>query len=182
MVPNVKSQSGMTLLEVMIAIFILLVGIMGVLAAIPVGVTSAGWVIFQDAAIHLSHSKFSEFRRDRVSPDADLVDGSAYLPNSGAFVPGRQEPKNGSAGGWRDFAHGIGQPYQYFDDIERYEWKVESEDVFAQDVSSPVYGNYFVPAHSGVKINLKKITVVVHLKGTSREFRFAQYICAYVNK
>ena len=48
-----RRARGMTLMEVLIALFIFMVGIVGVLAALPTGVNAATWVIFQDAAIHL---------------------------------------------------------------------------------------------------------------------------------
>src|SRR5471030_2484590 len=91
-----RGAPGLTLLEVMIAMFIFLVGIVGVLAAMPTAVSSATAVIFQDCAIHLSHSKFAEFRRDRADPAVDLQPSSGgYLPNgSGPYTPGKQEPYN----------------------------------------------------------------------------------------
>src|SRR6185503_16065029 len=102
-----RANRGVTMMEVLIALFIFMVGIVGVLAAIPTGVNSAEWVIFQDAGIHLAHSKFTEFRRDRADPFVDLVDGSSYMPGTigGANTPGVQENKNGNPGNWRDFAH-----------------------------------------------------------------------------
>lgn len=193
--PSFRSQAGrwrfrgVTLLEVMIALFIFMVGIVGVLAAVPTGVNSAEWVIFQDAALHLAHSKFSEFRRDRVDPFTDLADGSAYMPNAigGANTPGIQENKNGNAGGWRDFAHGLGEPYQYFDDIERYEWRLELQEVGAGDYASTQPAGIAAPTGShlapvsggGAGIRLQRVTVIVHMKGLSRELRFTQYLTPY---
>src|SRR5262249_45172953 len=135
-----RSGRGLTLVETLIAMFIFLIGIVGVLAAMPTGVNSAIWVIFQDAAIHLAHSKFAEFRRDRVDPAVDLVaSGSGYLPNSaGPGVPGAQEGFNNEGDPWRDFAHSPGDTYQYFDDIWKYEWKIEVSDVDAGSGTSPV--------------------------------------------
>src|SRR5690348_5952040 len=121
-----RRSAGMTLLEVMIAMFIFLVGVLGVLASVPTGINAAATVILQDAAIHLAHSKFAEFRRDRIDPNVDLdaSSGSGYLPASG-YTPGKQEPINATGAPWRDFAHDPGQPYEFFDDIQKYEWSVE---------------------------------------------------------
>ena len=162
-------RRGYTLLEVMIALFILLVGIVGVLAALPTGVNSATWVIFQDAALHLSHSKFAEFRRDRVNPD-NLKNGG-FLDSYGKVDPTAKE----ESGGWRVFDHANGEPYQYFDDIERYLWKVEVGAVGRSGDNAPVHGG-------GTAVqDLKLVTMVVHMKGTSREFRFSQYLFDYGN-
>ena len=158
-----------TLLEVMIALFILLVGIVGVLAALPTGVNSAAWVIFQDAALHLSHSKFAEFRRDRIDP-AGLMSG-ALLNQYGAIDATAKE----EGGQWRVFEHGKGEAYEYFDDIERYVWKVELRDVGRDAGNAPVHGG-------GTTLEgLKFVTLVVHMRGTSREFRFSQYLFEYGN-
>lgn len=167
------SRRGITLLEVIISMFIFLVGIVGVLAAMPAGVNSAIWVIFQDASLHLAHSKFSEFRRDRVDPVADLINGSAYMA-------AKQEPNNSSGAPWHDFASAPGQTYQYFDDITRYEWSIDSGDVFAGSGAVPkAPAGTFYPDKAGNPINLKRITVVVRMKGTTREFRYTQYMVAY---
>src|SRR5262249_17745001 len=161
------------------AMFIMLVGILGVLAALPTGVTSAEWVIFQDAAIQLSQSKFSEFRRDRVSPLNDLAEGSAYMAAC-------QEPVNGSpAGPWHHFAHASGQAYEYFDDIERYEWRVD-QDALAKPLgnSAPIAGlpaPYLAPLHQAgtAPIGLGHVTVIVKVKNLKRELRFTQYLLGY---
>jgi hypothetical protein len=175
-------------MEVIIAMFIFLVGIVGVLAAMPTGINSAEWVIFQDCAIHLSRSKFAEFRRDRIDPDpnnGDLKPGSTYLPGSGTYVPGCQEPYNTNDGNpWRDFASAPGQPYQYYPDITLYEWKVDvlSVDVGAGSVPTAP-PNYFFPVNTGTQtatpINLWLVSVTIRMKGTSREMRFSQYMMAY---
>jgi len=161
---------GLTLMEVLIAMFVFLVGIIGALAVLPVGISNATRVIFQDAAIHLSSSKFAEFRRDNVNPLADLADGSGYMGL-------RQEPPNGNTGGWRDFAHVPGDTYEFFDDIERYEWRVD------QDLLKPVgqgqdeLGNVApVEGGGGAALDLARVTIVIHLKGVKREHRFTQYI------
>ena len=162
--------SGLTLLEVLIALFIFLVGIVGALAALPPAISSAQMVILQDASIHLAHSKFAEFRRDRVDPLTDLMEGSAYM-NS------RQEPVNASSNGpWHDFAHSPGDAYEFFDDIDHYEWRVD-KDRFKQvgvggDGMSPVEG-------SGRPLSkLARVAVIVHLKNTHKEFLFSQYMYA----
>jgi type II secretory pathway pseudopilin PulG len=158
----------MTLLEVLIALFIFMIGIVGVLAALPTGVTSAQLVIFQDAAIQLAHSKFAEFRRDRADPATDLVN-AAYLGTA-----------NASPGGpWYDFPHAAGETYEYFDDIDRYEWKLELTPIGAGGggVPAPPAGTNFPVA--GNDLNLTSVAVVVHMKGTSKEFRFTQLMYAY---
>ena len=178
-------RRGLTLLEVLLAMFIFVVGILGVLAALPTGVNSATWVIFQDAAIHLSNSKFAEFRRDRVDPAVDLQSGSAYLPGSGSYVAGQQEPFNTLDGApWRDFASVPGAPYQYFDDIQRYEWKVESELV--DNVTNPGTGpqpqnGYYFPVvvKTQGKLKLSRVSVSIRMKTTSREMKFTQLFISY---
>jgi hypothetical protein len=167
----------MTLIEVLIAMFIFMVGIVGVLAAIPTGITSAQHVILQDAAIHLAHSKFAEFRRDRVDPGVDLLEGSSYMSS-------HQEPQNGSTGDWHGFACAAGKTYQYFDDIERYEWRID-QDVLARTVgagsgmSDPAPpANYFFPTNGG-NGNVRNVVISVRLKGTSKEFQFSQYMAPY---
>jgi hypothetical protein len=173
---------GLTIMEVMFAMFIFVVGVVGVLGAIPTGVSSASTIIFQDAALQLSNSKFAEFRRDRIDPATDLGDDTAYMPAGGSFVigQGKQEPHNGSAGNWRDFPHGIDEPYQYFDDIERYEWKVETSPV-SIGAGDPVPApNYMAPIDgAGPAIGVTRVRLIIHMKGTSREFGFTQYMTSY---
>jgi hypothetical protein len=174
-------RHGMTLFEVLIAMFIFMVGIVGVLAALPTGVTSAEWVIFQDAAIHLSRSKFSEFRRDRINPPVDLKEASAYMVNW-------QEPPNGSPDNFHDFNSKPGSTYQYFDDINRYEWKVD-QDPLIKSVNIGDAGatptppaDYEVPLPAGVNgtdIGLWRVVLTIRQKGTSRELEFTQYMTDY---
>ncbi len=167
------SRRGMTLFEVLIALFIFTIGIVGVLMAIPSGVFTASTVIFQDAAIQLAHSKFAEFRRDRVDPAVDLTN-AAYLG-----------PVNSSFNGpWRDFPHDRAVPtdsYSYFDDIERYEWKLDMEPISAGLAGTPTPPpNYFFPNPAGnSNIGLTRVSVIVQMKGTKRQFRFMQYMYAY---
>jgi type II secretory pathway pseudopilin PulG len=172
-----RGPRGFTILEVLIALVILMVGVVGVLAALPVGITSAEWVIFQDAAIHLAHSKFDEFSRDRVDPVADLVPpSSSYLTtNHGAF--NSSQPANT----WRDFDYAAGKPYEYFDDIIRYEWRLETEDIGygTGGTPAPPAGAVGPIEKGGTSIQLTRVAVIVHLKGTSREFRFSQYLYDY---
>jgi hypothetical protein len=165
--PGRGRARGLTLLEVLIAMFILLMGLVGVLAALPTGIESAHWVIFQDVAIHLAHSKFAEFRRDRVNPRADLVEGSGYMGL-------RHEPVNAS-GDWHDFAHADGDTYRDFDEIERYEWRVDQDTLQSAGVSAT-----YTPEHNGgTDIGITRVTVAVRMKGTSRELRFTQYMDSY---
>lgn len=177
----------MTLIEVIIAMFILLVGVIGVMMAVPTGVSTASWVIFHDAAMHLSASKFSEFRRDRVNPLMDLVDGSTYM-NGGALASGRpsgsQEVPNGNIGGWRDFAHASSDDtYYYFDDIERYEWKVDQSALLSVGPAAPTAANagvvYGPQVPSATELNVRQVTVAIHLKGTIKELRFTEYMFSY---
>ena len=175
-----RQPRGLTFIEVMIAMFIFLVGILGVLAALPSGIGAAGYVIFQDAAIHLSRSKFAEFRRDRVDPRVDLPDGSQYM-DAAASPPRKQEPKNGSLGGWRDFAHGAGDAYENFDDIEHYQWMVDQDEL--KPVSVDASTNYTpVVAKGGApgpELNVTRVTLVIAVKGSKREMRFTQYMYSY---
>ena len=163
-----SSTRGMTLLEVLIAMFIFLIGIVGVLAVVPSGLNAATLVIFQDAALHLSASKFAEFRRDEINAGVDLKDGSSYLSTS-------HEPLN-STGEFRDFASGPGDRYEHFDDIQRYEWKVDQDllqpvNLGEDDLKRPA------PVDSGgTPLLLTRVTLVIHLKGTSRYMRFTQYM------
>lgn len=180
---------ALTLLEVIIAMFIFLVGIVGVLAAMPTGINSAEWVIFQDCAIHLSRSKFAEFRRDRVDPDPNTGDlqpkPGGYLPTTGTYVPGMQEPFNSDGDPWRDFAAAPGQPYQYYPDIDRYEWRVECQSVDGGPGTLPVAPvNFVYPINSATPtqatpICLWRVSITIRMKGTSREMRFSQYMFAY---
>jgi type II secretory pathway pseudopilin PulG len=180
-----SAARGMTLLEVLIALFIFMVGIVGVLAALPAGINSASYVLSQDTAIHLAPTHLSEFRRDGIEPAVDLIDGSAYLPAGGSYTLGAgiQEPLNGNPGNYRDFAHGPGEPYEFFDDIKRYEWKVEINPVYASAAGNPAPPpDYMVPSHSGgTALPLTRVVVTVHTKGTAREFSFTQYMYGYGN-
>ncbi|MCW8129145.1 MAG: prepilin-type N-terminal cleavage/methylation domain-containing protein [Planctomycetota bacterium] len=160
---------GVTLIEIMVAMFVFLIGVVGVLAALPTGIDSAALVIFQDAAIHLSASKFAEFRRDRIDPAADLQDGSAYMASS-------QEPKNGSAGGYRDFAHASGQAYEYFSDVERYEWRVVESELTNVGVGTDALGKPAPVEGGGDALPVTRVALDLHLKGTKRNFRFVQYM------
>jgi prepilin-type N-terminal cleavage/methylation domain-containing protein len=167
-------KHGLTLIEVLIAMFILSLGIVGVLGAMPTGINAAQLVILQDCAIHLAHSKFSEFRRDRVNPSVDLLDGSTYMNNC-------QEVMTGSPGGWRGFKHGLGDTYQYFDDIDRYEWKVDQTDLAkgvtaGMGASPPAPAGYYAPVNTNGGGGLRVVTIVVRNKGSSKEFQFTQYI------
>jgi prepilin-type N-terminal cleavage/methylation domain-containing protein len=181
-----RAPRGLTLLEIMIAMFIFLVGIVGVLAAMPTGINSATWIVFQDAAIHLAHSKFAEFRRDRVDPATALnPSAGGYLPSgSGSYTPGNQEPINSSGAPWRDFASAPGQTYQYFDDITRYEWRVDTADVDNGAGGTPAAPpNYFfpktAPGGGGGSLNLKLVSITIRMKNTTREMRFSQYMYSY---
>ena len=179
-----KNHAGLTLLEVLIAMFIFLVGIVGVLAAMPTGINSATWVIFQDSAIHLSHSKFAEFRRDRVDPAVQLQTApGGYLPASSTLVAGQQEPYNSSGAPWRDFAHGPGDTYQYFDDIDRYEWKVDATQQIDNGPGSgdvPLPADYTFPTNSNNSARgLFRVDVTIRMKQTTREMRFTQFMYAY---
>ena len=173
-----RARRGLTLIEVMIAMFIFLVGILGVLAALPSGVNAAHFVMFQDAAIHLSRSKFAEFRRDRVDPRVDLLDGAPYV-DGGSTPPRIQEIKNGNAGGWRDFAHGPGDVYENFDDIEHYQWLIDQDDI-KKSVSVDVSKNN-IPSTTvaGPELSVTPVTIVVQMKGSKREMRFTQYMYSY---
>jgi type II secretory pathway pseudopilin PulG len=174
---------GLTLLEVIIAMFIFLIGILSIMLAIPSGINAASLVVFQDASIHLAQSKFSEFRRDRADPAVDLL-GGPYMGGAGTLANGRpaglQEPLNGNPGEWRDFAHSKGDTYEYFDDIERYEWKIDKTLAVPVGISALNAQNLKTPlAGAGTPVGLTQITLVIHLKSTDREFRFTQYMCAY---
>jgi len=179
-----RASRGLTLLELLMAIFIFMVGIMGVLMALPTGTNAASWVIFQDAAIHLSQSKFAEFRRDRVDPSVDLADGSGYMNGIGTTASGKpagkQEPLKGN--GWRDFAHtNPTDTYYHFDDITRYEWKVDQsvlKSVGAGAAGAPA-GHLAPQFGGGNALDLYSVTIVVHMKGTTREFRYTQYMLKY---
>ena len=167
---------GLTLFEVLVAMFLFLIGVVGVLSAMPVGVRSAQSVILQDAAVHLSRSKFSEFRRDRVNPPVDLAEGSPYMNNW-------QEPLNSN--NWHDFASGPGDTYQYFDSIDQYEWKVDQDQllkpvgVSASGTPAPPTGFNF-PAHgSGADCGVFKVVIAIRRKSSSQEFRFVQYMTDY---
>jgi prepilin-type N-terminal cleavage/methylation domain-containing protein len=170
-----QAPRGFTILEILIAMFIMLVGLVGVLGAMPVGITSAEWVVFQDASIHLAHSKFDEFSRDRVNPGTDLQPSSAYLmTNHGPF-------NSSPTGEWRDFPYAVNETYEFFDDINRYEWKLETANLGTGTGGTPAPPSGVVGPidGGGDDIGLRRVTVVVHLKGTSREFRFSQYLYAY---
>jgi hypothetical protein len=177
----------MTLLEVMIAMFIFTVGILGCLAALPTGITAASIVILQDAAIHLSHSKFAEFRRDRINPAVELDpnSGSGYLPAGGGYTPGKQEPINATGAPWRDFAHDPSQPYEFFDDIQKYEWSVETSRVNAMKTGNPnPAATFYCPEQIGNPspdraLQLTRVTITVRLKGHRQQLQFTQYMCAW---
>lgn len=180
------ARRGLTLIEILIALFVLLIGVMGILAAMPTGIDSAQKVIFLDASVHLSRSKFAELRRDRVNPRVDLADGSGYM--DAATVPPRgQEPKNGNAGGWRDFAHAAGDAYEYFDDIERYQWLVDQDELRSVGLDGnavptlPNNAPYVPVVNAGTDIGLTRVTIVINLKGTKKEQRFTQYLYSYGN-
>jgi prepilin-type N-terminal cleavage/methylation domain-containing protein len=164
-----KSSRGLTLIEVLIAMFVFLIGIVGVMAAMPVGIDSASLVIFQDASIHLSASKFAEFRRDAVDPAADLADGSSYMN-------AHQEPLNSGGNGYRDFAHTPGATYEYFDSIERYEWKVDQAMLKPVGVGVDDLGRTGPVENAGTPLPVTRVTIDMHLKGSTRHFRFTQYM------
>ncbi len=157
------------MVEVLIAMFVFLIGIVGVMAAMPVGIDSAALVIFQDASIHLSASKFAELRRDQIDPATDLLDGSAYMT-------ARQEPLNGNTGNYRDFAHAAGDAYENFGDIERYEWKVDTTQLKTIGVGTDDLGRPAPVENAGTALPVTRVTLDLHLKGSKRHFRYTQYM------
>jgi len=171
----VAQPRGMTMIELLIALFIFLVGVVGLVAAMPTGVNSAQKVVFQDAAVHLSRSKFAEFRRDRVNPRVELVDGAPYM--DGTPPARRQELKNGNAGGWRDFAHDPGGTYEHFDDIDRYQWRIEQPAL--QLVGLDTGANNVPKVNAGLDQGLTRVIFVIGRKGTKNEYRFTQYMYSY---
>lgn len=164
------------MMELLIALFIFLIGVVGLVAAMPTGVNSAAKVVFQDAAVHLSRSKFAEFRRDRVDPRVDLKDNAPYMDGASS-PPRRQELKNGNPGGWRDFAHGVGDTYEHFDDIERYQWRIDQATL--QLVGLDEAANYVPKINGGTDQGLTRVTIVINQKGTKNEYRFTQYMYSY---
>jgi type II secretory pathway pseudopilin PulG len=174
---SASAASGMTLVELLIAMFVFLVGIVGLLAAMPTGINTAEKVIFQDAAIHLSRSKFAEIRRDRINPRTDLIDGTPYMDP--VTPPRHHEPLNGNAGNWRDFAHGPGDTYENFDEIERYQWRIDPNVL--DPVGTDTLANYVPKVKGGVDVGLTRVVIVIGLKGTKIEYRFTQYMYTYGN-
>lgn len=178
-----RSSRGITLLEVVIAMFIFLVGIVGVLAAMPAGVNSALWVIFQDASLNLVHSKFSEFRRDRVNPAIDLLEGSVYM--NASQEPINASPKNTAGNPFHDFASDPGKTYQYFDDITRYEWSLDYPKGALDQISqgagtSPVAPpGMFFPDTAGNPLNLYRVSIIIRMKGTNKQIQYTQYMFPY---
>jgi len=189
---------GLTLMEVLIAMFIFLVGIVGVLSAIPAGVSTAENVILMDCSIHLAHSKFSEFRRDRVNPVIDLVDGSAYMiakqgplatRPDGSAHPDQTDSDVGTHGVWRDFAYvNATDTYHWFDEIQRYDWRVD-QDILNNKIPGKGQADngpntscppgFYHPVMGGQDIGLRSIQISVRLKGSARMFQFTQYMYAY---
>jgi prepilin-type N-terminal cleavage/methylation domain-containing protein len=189
---------GMTLMEVLIAMFIFLVGIVGVLSAIPAGVATAENVILMDCSIHLAHSKFSEFRRDRVNPAVDLLDSSGYMTTKqvptatkpdGTAHPDTTEADVATRGMWRDFAYrNATDTYAYFDEIQRYDWRVDQAILTGQipgkgqannGVNTPCPAGFYHPVAGGQDIGLRSVQITVRLKGSARMFQFTQYMFAY---
>ncbi len=178
-----RIHMGMTLIEVLIALFIFLVGIVGVLAAIPAGVNSGMSVIFQDAAIHLAHSKFAEFRADRVDPSLlDPTNAGNVLNTYGAVDAAATE----LGGGWRTFFSNAGETYENFDDIQRYRWKVVvtevgrgANGVGPADPNAPKHPTPPGLTVAGAIPLLKRVTMFIHARGTAREFHFTQYMMPY---
>jgi prepilin-type N-terminal cleavage/methylation domain-containing protein len=160
-----RQPKGVTLIEILVALFIFLVGICGVLVAIPTGVKSAEWVILQDAAIHLAHSKFAEFRRDRMpwGPGQKYADLDAYLN-------ARHEPLNSN--NYREFAHGKGEAFEAFDDVDHYEWKAEAVPVYKDGTATPSHTG-------GADLSLWKVIICVRIHKSAREFQFTQYMFPY---
>jgi prepilin-type N-terminal cleavage/methylation domain-containing protein len=169
-------ERGMTMMELLIALFIFLIGVVGLVAAMPTGVNSAAKVVFQDAAVHLSRSKFAEFRRDRVNPRVDLKDGADYM-DAASSPPRRQELTNGNAGGWRDFAHSPGDTYEHFDDIDRYQWRIDQNALLMVGLDTTASN---VPkVNSGTDQGLTRVVLIISQKGTKNEYRFTQYMYSY---
>jgi type II secretory pathway pseudopilin PulG len=162
-----EMRRGMTLIEVLIAMFILFVGVLGVLAALPTGVEAASWVTLQDAAINLSSSKFAEFRRDRVDPGQM----DSYLTSTFGAADGE---------GYRSFPHEPGDPFEFYADIERYEWKVQTTrmGLSPRKTSSDGMRYYYQPV-TGSDLDLWGVLVIIRQKGTQRSFRFTQYMTSW---
>jgi hypothetical protein len=171
-------------MEVILALFVVMVGLIGVLAALPTGMSSAEMVIFQDAAIHLAESKFAEFRRDRVNPLVDLKDVSTVSN----YMTVKQDTLK--ANGFRDFAYKTpGDPFEFFDNIERYEWQVRQDlltpvgAVAVADAANVATGAQAAlmpepkhnPSGGGVD-TLARVVVCIQLKGTQKQFTFTQYM------
>ncbi len=161
---------GFTLVEIMIALFLMLIGVVGVLAAMPTGVGEANWVVFQDAAINLAHSKFAEFRRDRMDPsqpgwqsylDLQSIAGAdGFRP----FLPPNANASN---------------PYYFFDDIVKYSYRVISSqqvDVPQNVGGVPVNVPYAV---GNPTITCYIVTIIVRMSGGTRTFQFKQLMTPY---
>ena len=177
-----KRPGAFTLLEVLVALFILLLGVVGVLAAMPTGVANAEWVIFQDAAINLGHSKFAEFRRDRANPGSDLQNGSPYLDNMAPVLAGDVNNYRPFISAAASPAVQQASPYYFFDEIWNYAWKV--------DVQPVNYGVNNQPTFASTNINCYAVTVTIRIGGAKatgvsnpnthwRSFSFTQIMTPY---
>ena len=192
-------EEGLTLVEVLVALFILSVGVIGVLATIPVGVDTAQTIIVQDNAVTLSQSKLGEFRRDRIVP------GEPGLAGYHAFMKANYDLRKGNGSyatnicwpscdntyyKWHKFECGEEDAYTNFADIEEYEWRiVGSKHVAIEKVAIEGSGGpgdiYYVPrltatlANFNSSIGLYRINIEVRKIKTTKVFDFDTYMTSY---
>ena len=203
--PRREGEAGLTLIEVLVAIFIVSIGVIGVMATIPVGVDTAQQIIIQDNAVTLCQSKFAEFRRDRINPGEAAL-GSYHnacrirydaVHGGGAYQAHACQDRAGCNNfyRWHDFPHQQGDDYENFADIGEYEWRVVEGGhrvVDQEKVAGPGQENgdpddYWVPK-LGAKvadvgdtspIKLYLVTVQIRKKRTAKTFRFQTYMTWY---
>ena len=196
-------EAGLTLMEVLVAMFIVSIGVIGVMASLPVGIDTAQQIIVQDNSINLAMSKFAEFRRDRIDPaSAGLGTYHAQMliqynaRHGGAGDKYRTDICQGRVGclnyyGWHDFEKLEGDPFIHFPDIEEYEWRllrdghraVEPQRI---DGAGGAGDDYYAPDlgasvdTGGVStIGLYLVTIQVRKKKTSKVFFFKTFLTKY---
>jgi len=193
-------EGGLTLIEVLVAMFILSIGVIGVLAALPVGIDTAQEIIIQDNSLAISQSKWGEFRRDRINPgELGLASyhaacAAAYNARHGGGAYGSNVCRSGCGGSfysWHSFESDTGDAFENFADIVEYEWRLRADKHQAVEnfqVVGPAGGTdvYYVPTlgarvdAGGVSsIGLYRMVLDIRKKQTQKRFTYETFMTSY---
>src|SRR5436305_5645794 len=93
-----RTRKGATLVEVLVAIFIMGIGLLSLLVLFPLGALTMAEAIQNDRAAHLAANAASVARlkevRDKYDPNPDTSVGATYADPDNGNNPGVTDPSN----------------------------------------------------------------------------------------